>query len=88
MSTFQLPPWQAQQPRGAFTPVMPSQSTALDLLSGGHLSFLAPELGCKSLDISQSLDISETRIPFPHGEIVLTQMRYTFTSRSVVERKK
>ena len=88
MSTYPLPRWQKQQPRGAFTVVEHPQSTALDLLSGGFPSVLAPELGCKSIDISQSLDICETRIAFAHGEIVVTQMQYTFTSRSVVEGKK
>ena len=87
-----LPRRQVQQPSSTFSTVVPPQSTALDLLSGGPLSFLALARSSNSLDISQSLDISETRIAFPHAEIVVKQIhmevRYSVTFRSGVEGKK
>ena len=87
-----LPRRQEQKPSGAFTAVVPSQSTALELLAGEFPSFLAPETSCKSMDIAHSLHISETRITSTHGEIVVTQthteVRCSFTFRSSVEGKK
>ena len=92
MRTFPRTRWQEQQPSSTFPVVKPPQSSALALLAGEFPFSLAPELGCKSMDIVESLDISETRIPFPHGEIVVTQthteVRYSFTVRSGVEGKK
>jgi hypothetical protein len=92
MFTFPSTRWQEQQSSGAFTMGEPPKSNVRDLLSLESPSFLAPELGCKSMDIAQSLDICETHFAFTHGEIVLTQIstvvRYSVTFRAVDESKK
>jgi hypothetical protein len=92
MVTFPKTRWQDQQFSSTFPMVEPPKYTALDVLSMSPPSFLTPGMRCESMDISQSLDISETRFSMTHGDIVLTEtstvLRYTVTYRSVFTIKK
>ena len=92
MVPFPSTRWQEQQPSSTFPVVKPPQSSALDLLSREFPYTLAPGTRCQSMDISQSLEISETHFSITQGDIVLTQtstvLRYTVTYGAVFTSKK